>query len=1235
MKRVSLSILICLAIAVLISCGGGKKEGDTTPPTVTSTNPANDAIDVVLDADLSVTFSESIDSATVTSANFSFVDDAGTRIQGNIDYDVSTRTASFTPKNGLTEETTYTATISALITDLAGNPLEADYSWHFTTVNIPPTITSVSPGDGANNAPLNTVVSVTFSEGMDASTITTNSFTLVDASNKPVGGVVDYRTVTHRASFTPTSTLKEGGSYTAKILKVVSDLAGNKLEADYSWQFSIANIAPTVDSTKPIADSSNVPLNTTVSVTFSEAVNESTITSDSFTLMDAGNHIVAGDINYDSTSKTATFTPTESLLGNTDYTVTITTDVKDLAGNALAAEFSWQFTTTPVELELREITLDEHAQLIIPEGFHALGDYSRLPVSDRLAVRELRSGALAAPVDYQRACGLSICWKPIPPPGYRCLGLVLAVNKPDVDAVRCVREDLTTDGVLGSAIQIGDNSKHIIPRTQSGIQAGTYSKAWEFFPPEGPWGNASGMDTHDYYYGSIQSADLDGDGQDELLARASNGMQVYKYDATNANWDLLDQGGPFKDANGYTNPQFYYTIQTADVDGDGKDELLARASTGMQVYDFDATKTPAWILRDSGGPFTDAGGWNQWKFYSTIQTADLDGDGQFELLGRSSSGMQVYRFDAASSDWELLAASGPFPSSTGWDNEQFNSTIQTADVDGDGKAEVLARSSTGMQVWKFDTTDKSWESLSETGPFSDAGGWNQQEYYLTIQTADVDGDGRDEVLGRGANGMTVVRFNSSDNSWRTLNSSGPFTNAAGWDQIQFYSTIQTADIDGDGRKDLLARSSSYVLSYSYKYDALTDTGSWQAASNGPPFGSETFDAEDHYLTMQTADINGDGKSDLLIRGNAGMLAYQFVATNLSWAGANLALPVIDASKVQLPATLSPDTIEQLIADYAPVMILHPDEQYFPDDPQWVLDNGTMLAWGLVTNETSYDNFNLTSRNESNISAATLMDEVTRILDDVKPYAPYDDSPYFRYWLEIPDNLLAGNLERAKAVIRVVPWNYFSTEVQFWIFYPFNGPGRIRTCLASTLCDHEQLNDVGKHYGDWEQITLRFRNRTQALEAVFMSAHAGGRWYGTPDFGTRLLFEDTHPKIFSAKYSHAHYPSIDRFYYERVFEADWDIGTISADLYDDTAQGETIHWGQAGRYGYISFKSDPALPVDWLDFAGRWGEYLRLSEWIYWGELQLYRYTEVSGGPSGPGRKTPWDVGSSSVELGYP
>ena len=105
---------------------------------------------------------------------------------------------------------------------------------------------------------------------------------------------------------------------------------------------------PTVLSVIPLNGTTGVPVSTTASAVFSEAMNASTISGSTIELRNASNALITATVSYDAGTRTATLTPSASLANSTVYTATIkggASGVKDVAGNALAIDYSWSFTT--------------------------------------------------------------------------------------------------------------------------------------------------------------------------------------------------------------------------------------------------------------------------------------------------------------------------------------------------------------------------------------------------------------------------------------------------------------------------------------------------------------------------------------------------------------------------------------------------------------------------------------------------------------------------------------------------------------------------------------------------------------------------------------------------------------------------------------------------------------------------------------------------------------------------
>lgn len=108
---------------------------------------------------------------------------------------------------------------------------------------------------------------------------------------------------------------------------------------------SLDIVAPSIVSTTPGDGAVGVPLTLAITATFSEAVKPALLNTSSFTVTSAAGS-VAGAVAVSGLA--ATFTPSKTLLPNTTYTVTLTRDIKDFSGNALASAVSWSFTTTTV-----------------------------------------------------------------------------------------------------------------------------------------------------------------------------------------------------------------------------------------------------------------------------------------------------------------------------------------------------------------------------------------------------------------------------------------------------------------------------------------------------------------------------------------------------------------------------------------------------------------------------------------------------------------------------------------------------------------------------------------------------------------------------------------------------------------------------------------------------------------------------------------------------------------------
>ena len=86
--------------------------------------------------------------------------------------------------------------------------------------------------------------------------------------------------------------------------------------------------------------------NTSVIVTFNEAVDSTTINTNTILLRDSSSNTVPASVTYNASTKTATLTPTSTLPYSSAFTGVVKAGVKDIAGNATTTDYTWSFTTS-------------------------------------------------------------------------------------------------------------------------------------------------------------------------------------------------------------------------------------------------------------------------------------------------------------------------------------------------------------------------------------------------------------------------------------------------------------------------------------------------------------------------------------------------------------------------------------------------------------------------------------------------------------------------------------------------------------------------------------------------------------------------------------------------------------------------------------------------------------------------------------------------------------------------
>jgi hypothetical protein len=344
--------LILLTLALIITGCWENREGilfppETTAPTVNSTSPVNASTQENINIKVTATFSEAMDVQTISTSTFIVTRGAETAA-GTVTY--SGATAIFSPADNLHPNTLYTGTITTGVKDKVGNSMYENYVWTFTTGSAPditaPIISFTDPANSTINVAFNKKIAITFSETMDPASINSTSIMLNNGSTNVMGSV-SYSGVT--AIFTPSVNLLPNTLYTGIITTEAKDLAENHLANNYVWSFATGatadNTPPTVILTDPVNFATGVAQNKTIKATFSEAIDASTVTTATFTVMQ-NSVFISGTVSF--SGMTAVFTPSENLSLNETYTATITTGIRDLANNSMLSNFVWSFSTSPL-----------------------------------------------------------------------------------------------------------------------------------------------------------------------------------------------------------------------------------------------------------------------------------------------------------------------------------------------------------------------------------------------------------------------------------------------------------------------------------------------------------------------------------------------------------------------------------------------------------------------------------------------------------------------------------------------------------------------------------------------------------------------------------------------------------------------------------------------------------------------------------------------------------------------
>ncbi len=101
----------------------------------------------------------------------------------------------------------------------------------------------------------------------------------------------------------------------------------------------------------------------------------------------------------------------------------------------------------------------------------------------------------------------------------------------------------------------------------------------------------------------------------------------------------------------------------------------------------------------------------------------------------------------------------------------------------------------------------------------------------------------------------------------------------------------------------------------------------------------------------------------------------------------------------------------------------------------------------------------------------------------------------------------GDLKRAKVYVHIKVFPTY-TDIQYWVFSPFNGPGTARIAFGVSKIKWGKyknyvMDPCGQHEGDWEHVSVRIDHSSKKAKAVYFEAHGDGKWYSGRDMASQF------------------------------------------------------------------------------------------------------------------------------------
>jgi gliding motility-associated-like protein len=317
---------------------------------------------------------------------------------------------------------------------------------------------------------------------------------------------------------------------------------------------------------------------------------------------------------------------------------------------------------------------------------------------------------------------------------------------------------------------------------------------------------------------SVFAADMDGDGDMDIVSTSENDDTIAWYENdgnANPTWTKVDID---------TNADGARSVFAADMDGDGDMDILSASIFDNTIawYENDGNANPTWAAANIDTSARSA---------RSVFAADMDGDGDMDIVSANFNDHTIawYENDGnANPTWTKAVIGG---TADVW-------SVFAADMDGDGDMDILSASwSPSAITWLENdgNANPSWAAANITTDVNGA---------RSVFAADIDSDGDMDIVSASGYDNTIAWYENDGNANPTWTKADIATDA------EFANSVFAADMDGDGDMDILSASLNddtiawYENGVGYSY-------SWDVDGGGTPSNGT------YYATVAAADKAGN------------------------------------------------------------------------------------------------------------------------------------------------------------------------------------------------------------------------------------------------------------------------------------------------------------------------------------------------------------------------------------------